>query len=202
MSAKDPSCKSNYQWHRRLLQWGWMVTALMLVGCEPIDNLLPRLPNLDPPMTESPTAGVSVQSPTIAQMEVEVQQQINKIRQEQGLNSLQNHERLAEVAREYSQTMAREEFFSHTGPDGDTPAQRVRDAGISYSMVGENLFMSTNAPQPVNLAVKGWMDSPGHRENILRPEYAETGIGIWQEGNTYYITQLFLRSPSLRDLFP
>jgi len=41
--------------------------------------------------------------------------------------------------------------------------------------------------------VQGWMDSPGHRENILRPEYRETGIGVWRTGNTYYFTQLFMR---------
>jgi uncharacterized protein YkwD len=52
----------------------------------------------------------------------------------------------------------------------DTPAQRVRAGGLSYWVVGENLFKSTNAPEPVPLAVKGWMESPGHRENILRQE--------------------------------
>jgi uncharacterized protein YkwD len=80
--------------------------------------------------------------------------------------------------------------------DGSTLAQRVRAGGISYSVVGENLFKSINAPEPVPLAVKGWMNSPGHRENILRTEFTETGVGVWRKGNTYYITQLFMKPRS------
>lgn len=182
---------------------GWILVALTLVGCEPVRDFLPRLPQQDEPATAPPTPSTSVQSPAIAKLEAQVRQQINQIRQQHGLKPLENNEKLAQVARNYSQTMARENFFSHTGADGSTPAQRVREAGIFYLMLGENLFKSTNAPQPVPLAVKGWMNSPGHRENILRPEFTETGVGIWQEGNTYYMTQLFMRSQfSLKDLLP
>lgn len=53
--------------------------------------------------------------------------------------------------------------------------------------------MGTNLPQPVGDAVQGWMESQGHRENILRPEFRETGIGVWRTGNTYYFTQLFMQ---------
>lgn len=180
----------------------WTPIALVLLGCEPVTDFLPRLPRQDEPIDKPQTPRVIAQSRAIAEMEAAVRQRINEIRQQNGLNPLENNERLAQVAREYSQTMARENFFSHTGPDGDTPAQRVRSAGLSYWVVGENLFKSTNAPQPVPLAVKGWMNSPGHRENILRPVFTETGIGIWRDGNTYYITQLFMRPQfSLRDVF-
>ena len=89
--------------------------------------------------------------------------------------------------------MAAQNFFSHTGADGSTLDKRVDAGGISYWVVGENLFTSTNIPQPVPAAVEGWMKSPGHRENILRPVFRETGVGVWRTGNTYYITQLFLR---------
>jgi uncharacterized protein YkwD len=126
-------------------------------------------------------------------MEEEVRQQINQIRRQRGLSQLQRHDRLAQVARNYSQRMAAENFFSHTSPSGDSMVERVQSAGIFYFVIGENLFKGTNLPQPVPVAVEGWMDSPGHRENILRSEYRETGIGIWRRGNTYYVTQLFLR---------
>ncbi|GAA6624163.1 hypothetical protein NUACC26_099880 [Scytonema sp. NUACC26] len=89
--------------------------------------------------------------------------------------------------------MAEKNFFSHTGADGSTLSQRAQSGGIIYWVVGENLFKSTNIPQPVPVAVKGWMKSPGHRENILRPIFRETGVGVWRIGSTYYITQLFLR---------
>lgn len=175
--------------------------ALGLVGCEPATELLRQLPGQDVP--EAPKLPNSAaQSPTIAQMEASVRQRINEVRQKNGLNPLQNNEKLARVARNYSQKMSRENFFSHVSPDGSTLAKRVRAGGISYWMVGENLFKSVNAPQPVPLAVEGWMNSPGHRANILQAEYAETGIGVWRQGNTYHITQLFLRSQfSPRDLF-
>lgn len=200
--TKDLSSKSNHQRLPRLPLIAWVLTAFTLVGCKPIQDFLSRSPQSNAPSTK-PQALPSVQSGAILEMEAEIRQQINKIRQQNGLNPLENNERLAQVARNYSQTMARENFFSHTGSKGDTPAQRVREAGISYWVVGENLFKSTNIPKPVPSAVKGWMDSRGHRENILRPEYAETGVGIWRDGNTYYITQLFMRSQfSLRDLFP
>lgn len=127
-------------------------------------------------------------------MEAQVRQQINVIRQQQGLTPLRNNEKLAEVARRYSRRMAEQKFFAHTSPQGDTMVDRVRAARIFYFLLGENLFTSTNIPQPVPAAIDGWMNSPGHRENILRPEFRETGIGVWRQGNTYYVTQLFLRS--------
>jgi uncharacterized protein YkwD len=130
-------------------------------------------------------------------MEEQVYQRINEIRQKQGLSQLRHNEKLAVVARHYSEQMAQKNFFSHTSPEGSTMVQRVKKAGIFYLMIGENLFMCTNIPQPVPSAVQGWMDSPGHRENILRPEYRETGLGVWRKGNTYYMTQLFMRSLSL-----
>jgi uncharacterized protein YkwD len=129
-------------------------------------------------------------------MEAAVRQGINEIREQKGLNALDNNEKLAQVARNYSRQMARDNFFSHTGSDGSTLETRVHAGRIFYWVVGENLFKSTNISEPVPVAVQGWMKSPGHRENILRPVFAETGVGVWKTGNTYYITQLFMRSPS------
>lgn len=93
---------------------------------------------------------------------------------------------LTQVARDYSQQMVRRNFFSHTSPSGENPADRVRAVGLTYWMVGENLFQATNAPDLVPAAVEGWMNSPGHRENLLQSGYTETGVGIWREDNTYY----------------
>jgi uncharacterized protein YkwD len=127
-------------------------------------------------------------------MEGLIRDRINTIRQQQGLDPLRPNPQLAQVAREYSQQMARRNFFSHTSPSGETPADRVRAVGLTYWMVGENLFQATNVPDLVPAAVQGWMTSPGHRENLLQPGYTETGVGIWREDNTYYVTQLFMRA--------
>lgn len=166
--------------------------AVLMSGCEIVDQISPYLPQLQ--SSPQPISGGAVQTASTAKMEGQVREEINVIRQKQGLSQLKHNERLAQVARSYSRRMAKEKFFAHTSPKGDTPAQRVQAAGIFYLLVGENLFTSTNIPQPVSTAVDGWMKSPGHRANILRSEYRETGIGVWRQGNTYYITQLFLRS--------
>ena len=174
----------------------WLISifvSFILMGCEPLTEIFPPLsPNnapVDTPSTSQPLA----QSSSTAKMEKMVQQRINEIRQQKGLNSLQNNEKLAQVARNYSRQMAQDNFFSHTGSDNSTLRDRVRSGGISYRVVGENLFKSINASEPVPLAIEGWMNSPGHRENILRPAFTQTGIGIWRQGNTYYMTQLFMQ---------
>ncbi|MDZ7960461.1 MAG: CAP domain-containing protein [Aulosira sp. DedQUE10] len=172
---------------------GWTAIALCLTGCEQAIKYLPPLPKIEIPSNKPPQPPKPAQTPQTAQIESQVRQQINQVRQKNGLQPLQNNEKLAQVARNYSQLMAEKNFFSHTGIDGSTLSDRVRAAGISYWMVGENLFRSKNIPQPVPAAVEGWLASPGHKENILRPIFRETGVGVWRKGNTYIITQLFLR---------
>jgi len=166
---------------------------LLLTGCEVGERILELLPHPQnvPQAQISPSAA---QSTATAQMEKQVRQQINEIRQKQGLTMLRNNEKLAQVARNYSRRMAEEKFFAHISPQGDTLSDRVESAKIFYFLVGENLFTSTNIPKPVPAAIDGWMKSSGHRENILRSEFRETGVGVWKVGNTYYFTQLFLRS--------
>lgn len=171
-----------------------MAIALTLSACEFVSQSLPHLPQIDTRSSQQQNYRAIAQSPATAQMEAQVLKRINEIRQQHGLKQLRNNEKLAAVARNYSRQMQEQNFFSHTSPAGDTMVQRVHSAGIFYVMLGENLFKCTNIPNPVPEGVRGWMESPGHRENILRPEYRETGIGVWREGNTYYFTQLFLRS--------
>ncbi len=173
------------------------VIALTLSGCDSFHQLPLRLPQPDTRSSQQQNFGATAQSRATAQMEAQVQKRINVIRLSHGLGQLRNNEKLVSVARKYSRHMAEQNFFSHTSPAGDTMVKRVQKAGIFYFMVGENLFTCTNIPQPVPASVQGWMKSPGHRENILRSEYRETGVGVWRKGNTYYFTQLFMRSLSL-----
>jgi uncharacterized protein YkwD len=171
----------------------WVAIALCLTGCEQALKYLPPLPNIEIPSNQSPQLPQSAQTPQNAQIEAQIRQQINQVRHKNGLQPLQNNEKLAQVARKYSRQMIEENFFSHTGIDGSTLSQRVRAGKISYWMIGENLFRSKNISQPVSPAVEGWLASSGHRENILRPVFTETGVGVWRKGHTYVITQLFLR---------
>ncbi|MBD2459487.1 CAP domain-containing protein [Oscillatoria sp. FACHB-1407] len=170
------------------------ITIFLLSGCDVIRNMPPILPTFPLPSSPSPSSADAAQSAAAAQMESDVLQQINAIRQQNGLSPLKDNPKLAQVARRYSQRMAEQNFFSHTAPEGDTMVDRVRSARIFYFALGENLFKGTNLPDPATDAVEGWMNSPGHRRNILQPEYREMGIGVWRQGNTYYFTQLLMRS--------
>ena len=188
--------KLHSKYYLRLLPWIASTGLLLsLSSCDSVKEILREFPlTLDRTSQQTPLPS---QSPSTANMETQVIAQINQIRRQQGLSELRLNEKLAIVARRYSEKMAEKNFFSHTSPQGDTMVERVRAEGVYYIMIGENLFKGTNLPQPVSIAVNGWMNSPGHRANILRPEYRETGVGVWRIGNTYYMTQLFLRSMTL-----
>jgi uncharacterized protein YkwD len=119
----------------------------------------------------------------------------NKARAEAKLSQLKINPLLCKVAKQHSQNMAKQEKMEHV-LDGKRPAQRVSDAGYDYRKVGENLAKSSgdaNAPAspPADIHQK-WMDSKGHRANILEPKYTEIGISICVSPNgSYYYTVLY-----------
>ncbi len=173
-----------------------LIAALVLIA--PPIFAMGQVPERPAPVAEpSPRTAnppdIEPQSQQIVRMEEEVVRRINEERRRQGLDPLSVNADLARVARAFSRQMSREGFFSHTDPAGRGMVDRLRDAGIRYRISGENISMNVNAPDPVDLAVRGWMRSPGHRENILRGAYTETGVGIWRDGDTYHFTQLFIR---------
>lgn len=137
-------------------------------------------------------------APAVAEPDPGVEQQvlehINELRQRRGFKPLESDPKLQRLARAYSRDMAEKSYFSHTGPDGDNVADRVRSAGFCYRAVAENLAKNFNVDDPVRTAVNGWMQSEGHRRNILTPEFRSTGVGVWRDGATYYFTQIFLRA--------
>jgi uncharacterized protein YkwD len=141
------------------------------------------------------TAGIS--SHRILEIESLEQQcldEINRVRRRSGLPRLNFYEELLPVAREYSRRMAEQHFFSHNDPDGRTVRERVEEADIRWRMVGENLAYSNGYVNPVAASLHGWMDSPGHRRNILDPDFSLTAIGAWiKEDGTVYFTEIFLK---------
>ena len=74
-------------------------------------------------------------------------------------------------------------FFAHKTPDGVDPGRRMEAVGypVSSTATGENLAWGTGAEATPVRIVKGWMNSPGHRENILRPEFRQVGVGVAYE---------------------
>jgi len=141
------------------------------------------------------TAGVSSHRILeIESLERQCLAEINRVRWRSGLPRLNFYEELLPVAREYSRRMAEQHFFSHNDPDGRTVRERVEEADIRWRMVGENLAYSNGYVNPVAASLHGWMDSPGHRRNILDPDFSLTAIGVWiKEDGTVYFTEIFLK---------
>ena len=126
--------------------------------------------------------------PTAVAYEQEVIRLVNGLRQENGLKPLSYDWELSRVARYKSQDMKDNRYFSHTSPVYGTPFQMIKSFGISYRSAGENIARGYATPQAV---VNGWMNSSGHRANILNPDYTHIGVGYVSGGS--YWTQMFIR---------
>lgn len=123
----------------------------------------------------------------ILDYEEEVIRLVNEIRVENGLNELKHNWELSRVARYKSQDMKDNNYFSHTSPVYGSPFEMISDFGISYRSAGENIARGYKTPQAV---VDGWMNSTGHRENILNSSFTQIGVGYVADGN--YWTQMFI----------
>jgi uncharacterized protein YkwD len=99
---------------------------------------------------------------------------VNAERAKAGCAPVSLDQDLIAAAQEHSKDMATNNFFSHTGSAGTTVSQRASAAGYSSTFVGENIAAGYDTPEEV---MRGWMESPGHRENILNCAYRHIGIG-------------------------
>jgi uncharacterized protein YkwD len=125
--------------------------------------------------------------------EVRILSLINRERAKNGLAQLVWNDRLGDLARRYSEKMARENFFEHIDSDGNDVVARARQSRIrGWRKIGENLFTCDPTDDFTSLSVRGWMRSPSHRQNILDPEWRDTGIGIaFSRRGEIYITEIF-----------
>jgi serralysin len=97
-------------------------------------------------------------------------------RKKAGLRELKFEPRLATAAFRNSQSMALQDYFSHTQPNGGTMGDRIKATGYQFSRAAENISGGQSTPEA---AVQAWMKSPGHRRNILKPELQEIGVGYY-----------------------
>jgi uncharacterized protein YkwD len=128
--------------------------------------------------------------------EFQIHYLINNERRKRSLGDLYWDDDLAKLARAYSRHMARESFFSHYDPDGNSVVERAQQSDVrGWSKIGENLFFCEGYDNFDSLAVRGWMNSSEHRRNVLDRQYNATGIGIAQtRDGQIYITQVFVRN--------
>ncbi|MER5207238.1 sigma-70 family RNA polymerase sigma factor [Streptomyces sp. NPDC002825] len=112
---------------------------------------------------------------------------VNEERAKAGCGPLTEHPLLTKAAQGHSDDMAARNFFDHTNPDGDGPGERITAAGYTWSSYGENIAKGQTTAAQV---MESWMNSPGHRANILNCGFKEIGIGLHTSGGPYW-TQAF-----------
>ncbi|MRH41370.1 hypothetical protein GH741_01625 [Aquibacillus halophilus] len=123
----------------------------------------------------------------VSQFELKVVELTNQERAKQGLSKLLMDTNLGKVAWKKSLDMMENNYFSHTSPTYGSPFDMMKSFGITYSNAGENIAYGQTTPESV---VNGWMNSEGHRKNILNSSFTHIGVGYVNEGN--YWTQLFI----------
>lgn len=138
-------------------------------------NLLTVQPDSNERVTLPFTVTSSRPRPDLEQQMLDL---VNEERIANGLQPLAPDPELTEVARRHSADMFNRGYFAHDTPEGLTPFNRMRDANVRFLVAGENLALAPT----VSVAHTGLMNSPGHRANILRPQFGRVGIGIMDGG--------------------
>lgn len=135
--------------------------------------------------------------PGILEIENRILDLTNEMRKKEGLAPLKAEPLLAEIARRHSQDMIDKDYMAHVNKEGLAPWDRV-SAGhrTLIGVVGENIHMSagldvTDHELIAKTAIEWWMNSPGHRANILKKEYTHLGVGVAIKGNKVLATQKF-----------
>ena len=164
----------------------WKLAVKYRIGTQEIIDANPQVsdPNLIYP---GQVLSIPQIDKTVASFEREVVRLVNEERAKNGLKLLQENWELSRVARYKSQDMVDNRYFSHTSPTYGTPFQMIKAFGLTYRTAGENIAYGQRTPQAV---VNAWMNSSGHRSNILNPAYAQIGVGYVANGN--YWTQMFI----------
>ena len=140
--------------------------------------------------TAPTTTNNTTSTSTFSAQQQEVLNIVNKERTSRGLSALKFNAELAKVATTKSQDMIDRNYFDHNSPTYGSPFDMMKKFGITYKSAGENIAMGQKTPQEVMTA---WMNSDGHRKNILNSSFTEIGIGIAKDKNgRLYWTQMFI----------
>ena len=164
----------------------WKLAVKYQVGTSEIISANPQVANPDL-IYPGDVLNIPTMNSSIRNYEQEVVRLVNVERAKYGLKPLAENWELSRVARHKSQDMHDLRYFSHTSPTYGTPFQMMKAFGISYRSAGENIAMGYSTPAAV---VKAWMNSEGHRANILSSKYTQIGVGYVASG--HYWTQHFI----------
>jgi uncharacterized protein YkwD len=164
-------------------------TALMPIFDPAVRETLNRLKLVEPGSSEKFDLPFRVENaPPVPDLEQQMLELINRERAAAGLDPLEPDPELTEVARRHSADMFARGYFSHDTPEGKDPFDRMRESDVRFRTAGENLALAPT----LQIAHTGLMNSPGHRANILRPQFGRVGIGILNGGRRgLMVTQNF-----------
>jgi uncharacterized YkwD family protein/spore coat assembly protein SafA len=167
----------------------WKIAAKHQVG---ISEIISQNPQIKNPAMIYPGQKLSIPGTTsVNTQENEVVRLVNIQRAKNGLQALKINWQVARVARYKSQDMANKGYFSHTSPTYGSPFKMMESFGVRFSAAGENIAMGQRTPAEV---MNGWMNSPGHRANILSGSYTQIGVGLAKnKSGSLYWTQMFIK---------
>ncbi len=146
-----------------------------------------------PPVSQLPIGDPNRPFTTVGRFETRTFNEVNAIRVSHGLSALIRESAIDAVAIAHSEDMMARDYFAHESPEGQGVGDRLTEAGVPWRGAGENLAWTLGHSDPVPVSVDGWMNSPGHRANILNENWTHTGMGIAYDGREAYITQVFVR---------
>lgn len=129
---------------------------------------------------ETRTVKITAQDSDFEEWAMQVLELTNKERAKRDMNPLEWDNSLARLAENHCNDMINRGFFAHNNPDGETPFDRMKKAGILYWMAGENIAAGQYSPEAV---IESWMNSAGHRKNILNPDFKSLGVGVVRGGH-------------------
>ncbi|NMB34619.1 MAG: SafA/ExsA family spore coat assembly protein [Clostridium sp.] len=167
----------------------WKISVKYEIGLSEIISSNPQIKNPD-----LIYPGQKINIPRIDEVktqEEEVIRLVNIERARYGLPALKSNWQLSRVARYKSQDMVDKGYFSHTSPTYGSPFKMMESFGVRYSAAGENIAMGLRTPAEV---MNAWMNSPGHRNNILSRSFTEIGVGLAKDSiGRLYWTQMFIK---------
>ena len=164
----------------------WKLAVKYQVGTSEIIDANPQVENPDL-IYPGDVLTIPETASSVRAYEQEVVRLVNAERAKYGLSAMTEDWELSRVARYKSQDMHDNRYFAHSSPTYGTPFQMIRAFGLSYRAAGENIAMGYPTPAAV---VAGWMNSEGHRANILSGSYTKIGVGYVADG--HYWTQQFI----------
>lgn len=167
----------------------WKIAVKNQTG---VSELIAANPSISNPSLIYPGQKLTIPPPSaLSAYEDEVIRLVNVERTKRGLGALKKNWEVARVARYKATDMANKNYFSHTSPTYGSPFNMMETFGIRFSAAGENIAMGQRTPQEVMTA---WMNSPGHRSNILSPSFTQIGVGAAKNKNgTIYWSQMFIK---------